>query len=274
MNSPTWQSKDIPPGTPISTSGWLRVAIKGFLLIALIAICLILLLLLRLIEAPLCGERRPVTPFITQFVCRTAFRIIGIRYRIIGKPMPGPGAVVANHSSWLDIFALNAGQRITFVAKEEVAGWAGIGWLAKATGTVFVKRDRRESLNQIEAFKERLAVDQRLLFFPEGTSTDGLQVLPFKPTLFAAFFAPEFTHLSLQAVTVRYEPAPSQDRRFYGWWGNMDLAPHLLATLAASPQGGVTVIYHPPVQIDDFESRKTLARSLEDQTRSGLTPLP
>jgi len=268
--TPTWQSKDLPPGTPIRPSGWARAAIRAMPLIVLVFGCLFLLLCVRLIERPVFGQRRPITPHITQFVCRNAFRILGIGYKINGTPIIGGGAVVANHSSWLDIFSLNAAQRVTFVAKEEVSGWAGIGWLARATGTVFVKRDRREARAQIKVFQDRLAADQQLLFFPEGTSTDGQQVLPFKPTLFASFFAPEFKAMSLQAVTVNYTAGQGQDPRFYGWWGNMDFAPHLLSTLAAYPQGDVTVVYHPPVQISDFEDRKALARHLENQTRSGL----
>lgn len=270
----TWHSKDMPPGTPITAMGWVRCVLRAIPLIMLVFGGLAVLLLIRLVEGPLCKPRRPVTPYVTQFVCRSAFRILGIRYRIIGDPMISPGAVVANHSSWLDIFALNAGQRITFVAKQEVAGWAGIGWLARATGTVFVKRDRRQAQAQIEVFRDRLAADQKILFFPEGTSTDGRQVLPFKPTLFAAFLAPELAHMFVQAVTVRYCAGQGQDPRFYGWWGNMEFAPHLLATLAASPQGDVTVIYHDPVSVDAFTHRKALAKHLEDQTRNGLSPSP
>lgn len=271
--STTWQSKDMPPGVPIGPRGWLRVVLRAVPLVILVFGCLLILLLVRLVEAPLHGRARPWTPHITQFVCRNAFRVLGIGYETRGQPMDNAGAVVANHSSWLDIFALNAAQRITFVAKAEVAGWAGIGWLARATGTVFVKRDRKEAQAQIKTFQDRLSVGEQLLFFPEGTSTDGLQVLPFKPTLFAAFLAPEFAHMALQAVTVRYVAGAGQDPRFYGWWGNMDFAPHLLATLAAAPQGRVIVTYHDPVQLDDFTDRKLLAKHLEDQTRAGLSPL-
>jgi 1-acyl-sn-glycerol-3-phosphate acyltransferase len=77
--------------------------------------------------------------------------------------------------------------------------------------------------------------------------------------------------LRLQAVTLRYVAPKGADTRFYGWWGDMDFGPHLLATLAAKRQGSVTVIYHPPVTLSDFPNRKALAKALEDQTRSGLT---
>lgn len=268
----TWYSEDNPPPKAVGWAGWVRAVLRAVPLIVLVFGGLIVLLAVRVVERPFCGLRRPVTPFITQCVCRCAFVILGIRYRSTGSPMQGAGAVVANHSSWLDIFALNARKRIYFVSKSEVAGWPGIGWLARATGTVFIKRDRAEVTGQISVFRDRLAAGHKLLFFPEGTSTDGLQVLGFKPALFAAFFDPALKDsLQMQAVTVNYIAPKGADPRFYGWWGTMDLAPHLLSTLSAARQGTVHVIYHPPVRAADFNDRKELAKAMEDTVRGGLT---
>lgn len=267
----TWDAGHNPPTPPIPVLGWVRIVVRGVLVGSLVFGGLLILLALRLVERPLFGQGRPWTPFITQFVCRSAFTLLGVRYRKIGQPMAGAGAVVANHTSWLDIFALNAAKRIYFVSKAEVAGWPGIGWLARATGTVFIARDKREARAQVEVFKNRLGHGHKLLFFPEGTSTDGQQVLPFKPTLFAAFFDDALRDtLSIQAVSVVYHPPIGADPRVYAWWGDMEFGPHLLATLAQSPQGGVRVIYHEPVKVADFESRKTLAAHLEHNVRSGL----
>jgi 1-acyl-sn-glycerol-3-phosphate acyltransferase len=109
--------------------------------------------------------------------------------RGVGHSDAGTGAYVANHSSWLDILVLNASKRMYFVAKAEVAGWGGIGWLARGTGTVFVRRDRAEAAKQANLFEARLKAGHRLMFFPEGTSTDGRQrAAVSRPTLFAAFF--------------------------------------------------------------------------------------
>ena len=266
----TWTSDDLPPSHRITPMGWVRVVVRGMLVGTLTFGCLLLLLAVRLVERPLFGQGRPVTPYITQFVCRSAFVLMGITYRRVGKPMQGAGAVVANHSSWLDIFALNAAKRIYFVSKAEVAGWPGIGWLARATGTVFIARDRREAAAQVQVFRDRLGHGHKLLFFPEGTSTDGQQVLAFKPTLFAAFFDPALRDtLSIQAVSVNYTAPKGSDVRHYGWWGDMEFATHLLATFAQSPQGSVTVVYHPPVKVADFKDRKALAAYLEDQVRAG-----
>lgn len=253
----------------IGPMGWLRVLLRGGVLGALTYGCLVLLLLLRLIERPLFGMARPLTPHITQFVCRAAFPIIGLRLTTTGVPMRQKGAVVANHSSWLDIFALNAVQRVYFVAKSEVEGWAGIGWLARATGTVFIARKGTEAKRQQALFEDRLRAGHKLMFFPEGTSTDAIRVLPFKSTLFAAFYSHGLDHiLYVQPVTVIYHAPKGQDPRFYGWWGEMDFAPHLLQTLAAALQGRVEVIFHPEVPVDAFDSRKDLAAHCERVIRA------
>jgi 1-acyl-sn-glycerol-3-phosphate acyltransferase len=263
-----WRNVPIRVPWP-GVSGWLRVLWRGGILGLLTYGCLVLLLLVRLVERPLCGQARPVTPFITQFVCRMAFVILGLPLTVRGTPMRQKGAVVANHSSWLDIFALNAVQRVYFVSKSEVAGWPGIGWLARATGTVFIARKGSEAKRQQALFEERLRMGHKLMFFPEGTSTDAQRVLPFKSTLFAAFYSHGLDRvLHVQPVTVVYHAPAGEDPRFYGWWGEMDFAPHLLITLAARRQGRVEVIFHPEVPVDAFPDRKQLATHCERVIRT------
>jgi lyso-ornithine lipid O-acyltransferase len=259
MNA-TWQSDEMPTAPPIGPAGWVRAAVRGTALALVTFGCLALLLLVRLVERPLFGVRRPVTPYITQFVCRSAFVIMGIRRRVHGRPMQRGGAVVANHGSWLDIFTLNAGQRVYFVSKSDVRHWPGIGWLARATGTVFIERRTREARAHRDLIAERIAMGHKLLFFPEGTSTDGRRVLPFRSTLFDAFFTAGDAALTIQPVTVAYVAPPGQDPRFYGWWGDMDFGAHLLKILAASRQGRVDVTYHPPLTVGEHGNRKVLAR--------------
>ena len=268
----TWRGTDEPPPGALTAGDWLRVLRRGALVGGVTFGGLALLLLVRLVERPLYGLHRPWTPWITQAVCRLALRLMGLPVTVRGPRMTGPGAVVANHSSWLDIFVLNSRKNVYFVSKSEVAGWPGIGWLARATGTVFIRRDPREARAQTELFEARLLDGHRLLFFPEGTSTDGLRVLPFKTTLFAAFFSDALRHeMQVQAVTVIYHAPEGMEPRFYGWWGDMEFGTHLLKTLAARRQGRVELIYHPPVKVDDFPNRKSLASHLEAQVRGAHT---
>lgn len=267
----TWFGDAPPPAPRLTALGCILILLRGVPLGVLVFGGLVLLLLFRLVERPLCGVARPVTPYITVFVCRTALRIMGVRLHVTGAPMNGQGAAVANHSSWLDIFVLNASKRIYFVSKSEVAGWPGIGWLARATGTVFIRRHRAQAAAQATVFKERLSAGHRLLFFPEGTSSDGQRVLPFKTTLFAAFFAPELREtLEIQPVSVVYHAPDRADARFYGWWGDMDFGSHFGAMLASPRHGHVTVVYDAPLKVSDYADRKALAAACEARVRLGF----
>lgn len=275
MSAPLWES-----ATPAETPDWerfdgVRLVLRGIPVVLLILICLPLMMLTRSFERLIVGARRPWSSFFPRYVSRTALRIMGIPLRTIGAPMKQHGAVVANHSSWLDIFSLNACQRVFFVSKAEVANWPGIGPLARATGTVFIARDRKEAGRQKALFETRLHMGHKLLFFPEGTSTDGLRVLPFKPTLFAAFFAPELRdEVWVQPVTVKYTAPEGTEPRFYGWWGDMDFAPSLVKFLKARKQGAITVVFHDPIAVKDVANRKDMALLCEQTVRSGLPDIP
>ncbi|MBV7409544.1 lysophospholipid acyltransferase family protein [Maritimibacter sp. DP1N21-5] len=272
MNEPrsaaSWDDGSERPDLHVSAPGWVVAVLRVIPLFVVLAIGLVATLVMLPLERLVAGESRPITPTITRLVCIAALAILGIGWRAKGVPMRGPGAVVANHSSWLDIFVLNAPKRLYFVSKAEVRDWPGIGWLARATGTVFIRRDRREAAAQVGEFRRRLSLGHRLLFFPEGTSTDSRRVLPFKTTLFAAFFADGLRqNMWVQPVSVVYLAPRGRDDRFYGWWGDMDLGPHLLAVLGAVRQGRVEIHYHDPVRVADFADRKMLAAHCEAAVR-------
>lgn len=270
MNS-TWNPEEEMPLPEITTAGWFRVLLRGVVMIAILLLGVTVTLLLRLIEVPFFKENRPFSPYLTQWVARSWFLVLGMRHEVSGERMALPGAVVANHGSWLDIFTLNARKRIYFVSKSDVAGWPGVGFLARLVGTVFIARDPKQAKAQTELFEARLLAGHKLLFFPEGTSTDGLRVLRFKSTLFQSLFNLDLRdRLYVQPVTVIYYAPKGQDPRFYGWWGDMAFGPHLLHVLAARTQGSVKVIYHEPVRVRDFANRKTLAAHVETVVRGGM----
>jgi len=269
----SWSPEQAPPASEITSAGWARVALRGSAITVLLLAGVLVLVALRLAEWPFHGTNRPWSAVVPRLFSRAALALLGIRHQAVGRRMNRRGAVVANHASWLDIFALNARKRIYFVSKSEVATWPGIGFLARITGTVFIARARRDAKLQQRLFEERLLAGQKLLFFPEGTSTDGFRVLHFKSTLFQAFFNDTLRHeMHIQPVTVIYFAPPGADPRFYGWWGDMAFGPHLLRVLAAPPGGGVRVIYHDPVRVDDFTDRKALAAHVEDVVRGGMPP--
>jgi 1-acyl-sn-glycerol-3-phosphate acyltransferase len=264
---PTWYGPAPPPAPRrLGPRDWARVLRRGLPFALVTFGALGLSLLLRAVERPLFGGRRPVTAPLTRGVCVAAFWWMGLRRRVRGRPMRAPGLCVANHASWIDIFALNASDRVVFVAKEEVASWPGIGWLARATGTAFIRRARRDAGRQAEMLRARVAAGERLVVFPEGTSSDGLRVLPFRPALFAAATPPA----RVQPVTLRYTAPHGADPRVYGWWGDMGFAAHLVQVLSLPAQGTVEVIYHPPLDPGAHASRKALAGHAERIVRKGL----
>ncbi|MEM8576894.1 MAG: lysophospholipid acyltransferase family protein [Pseudomonadota bacterium] len=265
-----WDGGAPPAEVRIGPAGWLRIAVRALLIITVILCGLVALLTLQGAERLRGLRDRRYSSWVTVFVCRAALRLMGLGVVRRGTPMQGRGGMVANHTSWLDIFVLNSGAPLVFVSKAEVAGWPGIGWLARATGTLFISRDRAVAAAEAAALSRRLVRGERPLFFPEGTSTDGLQVLPFRTPLFQSFLAPDLPEgLRVQPVSVRYIAPAGQDARVYGWWGDTDFAPHLLSTLSLAPQGRVEVTYHPPVPVEEPGGRKALAARAEAAVRSG-----
>jgi 1-acyl-sn-glycerol-3-phosphate acyltransferase len=237
------------------------------MLVSVLIVGVIAKLLLRVVEVPLHGASRPWSGWITVVVCRIALWILRLPVTTNGKPMQMAGVYVANHSSWLDIFVLNAAAPLYFVSKSEVADWPGIGWLARITDTVFVRRSAREAGQQRNLLENRILAGHRLLIFPEGTSTDGQRVLTFKSTLFAALYSDRLVGMSVQPVTVVYRAPESVDARLFGWWGDMDFGPHLLQVLAAPGGGHVEVTWHKPLAVSDYPDRKALAATAEARVR-------
>ena len=139
--STSWQGRKEPTTGELLLVNWVFVFLRGFAVAFVVFGGLILHFFLRIFEVLFLTSQRSATQYLTQVICRTSLFLLGISLKVRGAPMIERGAVVANHSSWLDIFALNATQKIYFVAKSEVANWPGIGWLARATGTVYLFKE-------------------------------------------------------------------------------------------------------------------------------------
>ena len=114
-----------------------------------------------------------------------------------------------------------------------------------------------------------------MAIFPEGTSSDGLRILPFKSALFGVFFAPGLgPGVAVQPVTIAYRPRPGLPPAFYGWWGEMEFAEHLTDVMARSTGGVVELTFHPPLPLADHADRKALAQAAADAVRSDFDRRP
>ena len=264
------RSKEPRKHQEIGGAGWVRIGFRGAAILILLVICFPLMLAMRPLERLIWGQGRPVTPAITQAVCVLVCAILGLRRKITGSPAAMPVAHLANHVSWLDIFVLNACAPIHFVAKSEVRDWPGIGWLARGTGTLFIERRREAAKAQETELGARLAAGHRMLIFPEGTSSDGLQVFPFKSTILAAFFSADVpADLAVQPVSLRYYAPSNRGTDFYGWPVGKSFIQGLLQVLAQAPQGAVHVMWLAPIPRAG-EDRKSLAAKSEVAVRAGF----
>lgn len=116
---------------------------------------------------------------------RGLLNALGVRLRVDGEPPAGPGLVVANHVSWLDVAALAALRPALFVCKSEIASWPAIGWLLARAGTIFIRRGSLRDLWRVHLhLRDALRNQCDAAAFPEGTTSTGNGVLPFRPAMF------------------------------------------------------------------------------------------
>ncbi len=134
---------------------------------------------------------------------KVLLRILDVKLQVRGKRPVGTRVMVCNHISWLDITVVAACEATRFVSKAEVAEWPVAGWLANAAGTFYIRRGSGGTKLLIDAIDEHLGHGS-IVFFPEGTTTDGSIVLKFQPRLFATAIE---TSRMVQPVALRYSLA-------------------------------------------------------------------
>ena len=179
------------------------------------------------VRGPMGLERRALW---LQDTCRRVLRTMGIRCEVEGE-VPKHGLVVANHLSHLDIVILSAAMPCFFVAKSEIDDWPYFGRAARAGGTLFIDRSRKASTERVAAsISERLRLQVPVLFFPEGTSTDGT-MLKFHSSLFEPAVR---EGAPVTAVAIRYVMEDGTPEKELCWFGDEALAPHLVRTLKAA----------------------------------------
>lgn len=270
--SATWDAAD-PPSLPAPS---LLGRMMGVARIAAMALATLLAIGPYVVGRTL---RRNVSGVFTfHFPIATAWsrlclRLAGVRPVVVGAPMRHGGILIANHASWLDILALRGRQRINFVSKAEVRNWPGIGWIATVCDTVFIERKRSEALRQQKELLRRVRAGQLLCIFPEGTSTDGRRVLPFKSSLLSVVYEEGVAESAwIQPITLSYRPNPAHGlpENFYGWWGSMPFGGHIWDVVTRSFGGEVEIRFHEARPALDFPDRKALTAYCETEVRGGL----
>lgn len=235
-------------GSPprIGTIGLLRVALRAKLLVLGLLVCVPLHYLWRLVRA--------TSPWPRIFLGWAA-RFAGARVSRHGVPLRRDVFFIANHLSWIDILAIAGASGTAFVAKAELQRAPVVGWLASLNRTVFVSReDRMGVAEQINRVRDALANHWSITVFPEGTTTDGVSLLPFKSPLLKVLEPPP-PGILVQPVLLWYG-AVGEDIAWIGSESGKDNALRVMARPGSFP---LEVHFLDPFDPHDFPGRKAIA---------------
>lgn len=215
--------------------------------LALVGVVIIVLTLVLIpIQLVTTWLRLPVRRSVPMWWHRVIRRVLRLDVCVEGQPLATrPLLLVANHQNWLDIVVLGSVMPLCFIAKSEVKGWPGFGWLARLQRTVFVARDRRSATGAaVGEIADRMAQGDVMVLFAEGTTSDGNRVLPFRSSLLGAAQQAEraghVDSVGVQIVTINYATirgtnAGRAGRKALAWYGDLDLLPHMLSVLTIGP---------------------------------------
>ena len=207
-----------------------------------------------------------------QFFLIVALGILGIRVTTHEKPSDArPLLIVSNHTSYLDIFVIGAQLPLSFTPKSEIRDWPVIGFLCVLADCVFVER-RRAMIDAARAeMAKRIAAGRVLCLFPEGTTSNGKELKPFK----SGFFSLAEDHdLPVQPASISYthigrEPITDATREMVAWVGEATFFGHFW-NLLGMPGARVLVRWHAPIRHTDFPDRKALTKGAETIVTAGV----
>jgi 1-acyl-sn-glycerol-3-phosphate acyltransferase len=206
---------------------------------------------------------------------RRARRIFNLELQVTG-PVPSSGLLVANHLSYLDIVVLAALAPAAFVAKRDVRSWPVFGMLARMAGTLFIQREKRADTARLAPELARLLEAGALVVvFPEGTSSDGSEVLPFRSSLLEAAV---WRGTAIHTAYLEYELDDGNPGAEVCYWGTMTLVPHLWNLLGKARVRAKVAFSETPVSSADRKELARVARDevvrLKDRLAHGITPCP
>ena len=245
----------------------IRITIKVFLIFLNSLLC-------SLLNLPWWLIRAKTPAWITLLWHRGTCKIFQMRVHVSGDKLPNAraGLFLSNHLSYLDIVVLGSLVGAKFISRADVKNWPFFGYLARRQGTIFIDRLAKNTHNHIDQLGQEFQKPCPIIMFPEGTSSSGVGVLPFKSSLLAPLTA--LPDLPVQPVTIFYKgryglPMGRLFEPFYAWYGDMDLVPHIAELLSLGPVD-IEVIFHAPIKLSDYHDRKEFAEAARSIVNQGL----
>jgi lyso-ornithine lipid O-acyltransferase len=215
---------------------------------------------------------------VTRLWHRGVCVLIGLRVQVTGAPLPASRTVyVSNHVSHFDIPVLGSVLQGSFVAKDDMARWPIAGFMARLQNTVFISRDPRAGRAVTDSISEQLRKGRSLILFPEGTTTDGSGVLPFKSSIFGILFAgdAEISAGAVQPIAIRVLAVNGRavrtqaERDGYAFYGDMQAGAHAWAFLRSSG-AHIEVRFADAITAEAALDRKALAQRAQSDVLAGL----
>jgi lyso-ornithine lipid O-acyltransferase len=199
--------------------------------------------------------------------------VFGVKIRVEGNIAKGEHLIYAgNHISYMDIPVMGSLLNASFIAKKEIEGWPVFGWLGTLGQTVYISRAPLDAPKEAQALNDRLSKPLPIIMFPEGTSTNGRTVIPFKSSLFQIFLN---KNLRIQPFTISLveidgrKPETDDLRDLYAWHGDMTLVPHLWA-FAKTKGAVIKVVFQDIVSTRSYDDRKKLSNDCYEGVVRGL----
>jgi len=186
----------------------------------------------------------------------------GIHLKVLGQPVAsGPALIVSNHISWLDILVIHAARYCRFVSKSDIRGWPLVGTLATGAGTLYIERAKRQdALRMVRDMAQAMQDGDVLAVFPEGTTSDGLSLLPFHANLIQSAIAAQ---APVQPMSLAFVDALTGEPTLAPCYiGDDTLVGSIWRTLTAPPLQAV--VHFGPLQHADGRDRRQWANDLRD----------
>lgn len=243
-----------------------RAARRALVLLVLVLITLPIALLFWMLTM-----QRP-RGRVVQIFMAVARRAMGLRVTEQGRvSAQRPLMIVPNHASYLDVFVVGSRLPVSFTPKREVRSWPGIGFLCVLADCIFVERRPAHMEEAREEMAQRIREGRVLCLFPEGTTSDGKHIKPFKSGFIS--LAEDFK-LPIQPASLAYthigdELIADSAREMVAWVGDATFFGHFWHVLGL-PSVSVTILWHAPLSLDDFEDRKALTKAAETIVTAGV----
>jgi 1-acyl-sn-glycerol-3-phosphate acyltransferase len=212
--------------------------------------------------------------FYLQRGARTSLAILHGEVTVEGELPADSSVIVCNHLGYVDILVLASVATVVFVSRADVEGWVGVGPLAASAGTIFLDRGRRRDIPRaLESMRSALTRNGSVVFFPEGTSSDGTSVLPFRSSLFEAAARVQVPIVCV-ALAYRTPPGEESPETAVAWWEEeLGFFAHFWRLVRLSSFRATVRVLRPPLQVCEYEGRQELSRVAQSRIEGALAEL-